>query len=199
MRPALILTAVLMVFGACSGGETSPPPVTPAQTATPEQPLATAAPATATPTADAARLDKPPAATARAGAASVDMGLGSYCWTSASTGLCVDAVGIITGTAVLRVGRGEAVTIGGELAQTGFAVERARIRPVEGEPAYEGEDWLAWNPGRDWPGEWSVLGLDAGDEGLRLTAELPAGRYLVGLSLGFPQGDASYGLILDVQ
>ncbi len=203
MRPVLIVTAALLVFGACSGGDTSPPRVVSARTATPERPLATAAPPTATPTAnDAAPAgrDRPPAMIARSGAASVAMGLGSYCWTSASTGLCVDVGGIITGTAALRVGRGEAVTIGGELAQTEFAVGRARIRRVEGEPAYEGEDWLEWMPAaRDWSGEWSALELDAVDEGLRLTAELPAGRYLVSLSLGFPQGDANYGLILEIQ
>ena len=221
MRPALIVTAALLVFGACSGGETSPPPLAPAQTATPERPLATAAaatathtatpkrplttaaPPTATPTANAAApaaLDKPPAAIARAGSASVAMGLGSYCWESGGLGLCADAVGIITGTTALEVGRGEAVTIAGELARTEFAVESARIRPVEGEPAYEGEDSLAWTPAaQNWPGEWSALDLDAGDEGLGLTAQLPAGRYLVNLSLRFPQGDASYGLVLDVR
>ncbi len=179
MRPALILTAALMVFGACSGGETSPPG--------------------ATPTATVAYLDRPPAAIARAGAASVAMGLGSFCWASASTGLCADAIGIITGGAALRVGRDEAVTIGREFAQTDFEVELASIRPVEDEPVYEGEDWVAWSPGRDWPGEWSALEFTKGDEGLRLTAELSAGRYLVNLSLSFPQGSASYGLVLDVQ
>ncbi len=203
MRPVLIVSAALLVFGACSGGDTSPPPVTPAQTAAPERPLATAASPTATPTANAATpvgLDKPPAAIARAGSASVAMGLGSYCWTSASSGLCVDTVGIMTGTTALGVSRGETVTIGGAFAQTDFTVSRARIRPVEGEPAYEGEDWLAWSPAAgDWPGEWSALELDAGDEGFRLTAELPSGRYLVSLSLGFPQGDANYGLILEIQ
>ncbi len=204
MRPALIVTAALLVFGACSGGETSPPSPTPPQTATPERPLATVAPATATQTATAtapAGLDEPPAAIARAGSASVAMGLGSYCWTSGSVGRCVDMVGPITGTTALRVDRGEAVTIGGELAQTEFAVERARIRPVEGEPAYEGEDWQAWTPAaQDWPSEWGVLELDAVDEGLRFTAELPAGQYLVTISLSFlPHGSAGYGLILDVQ
>ncbi len=204
MRPTLIVTVALLVFGACSGGETSPPPLTPAQTAAPEQPLATAAPATATQTATAtapAGLDEPPAAIARAGSASVAMGLGSYCWSSGSVGRCADMVGPITGRAALQVGRGETVTIGGQLTQTEFIVERARIRSVEGEPAYEGEDWLAWTPAaHDWPGEWSVLELDAVDEGLRLTAELPAGRYLVVLSLSFlPHGSAGYGLILDVQ
>ena len=211
MRPALIVTATLLLFGACFGGETSPRRAAPAQIATPERPLATFAPTratppaanaatpTATPTAGAARFDKPPAAIARAGAASVAMGLGSYCWTSGSAGLCVDAAGVIPGTAALRVGRGEAVAIGGELAQTEFAVGRARIRPVEGGPAYEGKDWLTWMPAaRDWPGEWSALDLSTGDGGIRFTAG-PAGRYLVDLSLSFAQGDAHYGLILAVQ
>ena len=197
MRPTLIVTAALLVFGACFGGETSPPLLAPAQTATPEGSLAGAA----------VGLDEPPAAIASAGSASASMGLGSYCWRSAgaSDGLCADAVGIITGATALRVDRGEAVTIGGQFVQTDFAVESARIRPVEGEPAYEGEDWLAWTPAaqgpaaQDWPSEWSVLELDAVDEGLRFTAELPAGRYLVSLFVTFPQGSAGYGLILDVQ
>ncbi len=145
-------------------------------------------------------LGKPPAAIATTGSASVDMGLGSYCWTSGSRGLCSDWFGIRTGTVDLAVGRGEAVTIGGALAQTEFAVEEARIGPVEGEPADEGEDWLVWTSvSGDWPGEWSALEFHVVDEGIRLMTELPAGRYLVSLSLRFPQGSASYGLILDVR
>lgn len=100
----------------------------------------------------------------------------------------------------LAESRGETVTIGGALAQTEFAVGEALIRPVEGESAERGDDWLMWtSASRAWPREWSALELDSVDEGIRLTAALPAGRYLVRLGPTFPQGDALYGLILDVR
>ncbi|HJM75397.1 MAG TPA: hypothetical protein QGI71_06000 [Dehalococcoidia bacterium] len=144
--------------------------------------------------------DQPPAATARSGATSVAVGLGSYCWTSGGAGLCADSPGIVTGTEDLEVSRGEAVTIGGAFAQTEFALEDARIRPIEGEAAEEAEEWRMWTPTMaTWPSEWSALELEAVDGGLRLIADLPAGRYLVSLALSFPQGDAGYGLILDIR
>jgi hypothetical protein len=144
--------------------------------------------------------DEPPAAIARCGATSVPVGLGSYCWTSGGIGLCADSPGIVTGTVDLDVGRGETVTIGGALARTEFAVVAARIRPVEGEPAERGDDFLIWTPtSGKWPGEWIELEFEAVDGGLRLVAELPVGRYLVSLALSFPQGDAGYGLILAVR
>jgi hypothetical protein len=147
-----------------------------------------------------ADFDEPPAAIARSDAASVPLGLGSYCWTSGGMGLCADSPGIVTGTLDLDVDRGETVTIGGALARTEFAVVAARIRPVEGEPAERGDDFLIWTPtSGKWPGEWIELEFEAVDGGLRLVAELPVGRYLVSLALSFPQGDAGYGLILAVR
>jgi hypothetical protein len=168
MRLALVLTIALVAFAACSEDATT-------------------------------SLDQPPAATASSGAGNVALGLGSYCWKSGDLGLCADSPGIVTGTVDLAVGRGETVTFGVALAQTEFAVGDARIRPIEGEAAARGEDWRMWTPtSAAWPGEWSTLELDSVDDGLRLTAPLPAGRYLVSLGLTFPQGDALYGLILDV-
>ena len=169
MRLTLTMTVALLVFAACSDGEP-------------------------------ADFDEPPAAVARSGATSVAVGLGTYCWSSGSVGLCADSPGIVTGTVELEVGRGESVTIGGALAQTQFAVEDARIRPVEGEPAERGDDWLMWTPTPGaWPGEWSELEIEAVDGDLRFVANLPPGRYLVSLFVRFPQGNASYGLILAVR
>lgn len=196
MRLTLIMAAALLLFAACSGDEPASPQGTLAPTATADRPAATpAASATAT-----TGSDEPPATVARSGAASAAMGLGSYCWSSGGTGLCADSFGIITGPVDLEVGRGETVTIGGPLAQTEFALADARIRPVEGEPAERRDDWLGWTPASDqWSGEWSELEIEAVDGGLRFVAELPPGRYLVSLFFRFPQGDASYGLILAVR
>jgi hypothetical protein len=131
-------------------------------------------------------LDQPPAATASSEAGSVALGLGSYCWKSGDVGLCADSPGIVTGTVAL--------------AQTEFAVGDALIRPIEGEAGARGDDWRMWTPtSAAWPGEWSALELEAVDGGLRLVTELPVGRYLVSLFLSFPQGDALYGLILDIR
>ena len=169
MRLTLIMTVALLVFAACSGDEP-------------------------------ADFDEPPAAVARSGAASVVLGLGSYCWSSGGAGICVDSFAIVTGTADLEVGRGESVTIGGALAQTQFAVEVAQIWLIEGEAERESDRGLVWSPWLgEWPGESSELEVEAVDGGLRFVAELPPGRYLVSLSLRFPQGSASYGLILAVR
>ena len=169
MRLTLILTVALLAFAACSEDATT-------------------------------SLDQPPAATASSEAGSVALGLGPYCWKSGDVGLCADSPGIVTGTVDLAVGRGETVTIGGALAQTEFAVGDALIRPIEGEAGARGDDWRMWTPtSAAWPGEWSALELEAVDGGLRLVIELPVGRYLVSLFLSFPQGDALYGLILDIR
>ena len=169
MRLTLTMTVALLVFAACSDGEP-------------------------------ADFDEPPAAVARSGATSVAVGLGTYCWSSGSVGLCADSPGIVTGTVELEVGRGESVTIGGALAQTQFAVEVAQIWLIEGEAERESDRGLVWSPWLgEWPGESSELEVEAVDGGLRFVAELPPGRYLVSLSLRFPQGSASYGLILAVR
>ncbi|MEE8337773.1 MAG: hypothetical protein V3R95_06910 [Dehalococcoidia bacterium] len=147
-----------------------------------------------------ADFDEPPEAVARSGSTSVPMGLGSYCWRSGDVGICADSPGIVTGTVELEVGRGESVTIGGAFAQMEFAVEGARIRPVEGEAAHGGDDWLMWTPASaEWPGEWRAFEIEVVDGGLRFVAQLPAGRHLVSLALRFPQGSAGYGLILAVR
>ena len=142
-------------------------------------------------------LDQPPALTASAGAASLALGLGTYCWTPpAGPALCADAFGIITGSAALPASSGEAVTVSGAFSVSGASVVTGWAIPRPAEPLADGDDWLAWSPFDHDPVTLEIV--QSGDE-LTFDAALPPGRYVVALFLDFTQGDASYGLLLDVQ
>ena len=141
---------------------------------------------------------EPPAASASDGAATVALGLGSYCWTPpAGPGLCADAIGVITAPSSLRVATGDSLLLGGPLLAASVEAWSATAW-VRDAPVARGDDWLAWVPwsgSTDPVGQPLALDLDAS----ALTAPARPGSYLVSLSVSFPQGDATYGLLLEVE
>ena len=142
-------------------------------------------------------LDRPPALTASAGAQSAALRLGTNCWTSpGGPGLCADAFGIITGRVALPAGAGGVVVVSGDLSVAGASVVTGWAISRPAEPLADGDDWLAWSPAGD---DRVTLEIALSGDALTFDADLPPGRYVVALFLDFPQGDASYGLLLDVE
>jgi hypothetical protein len=143
-------------------------------------------------------LPSPPVASASAGGSNVALGLGSYCWTPpGGPGLCADAVGIITGTSSLTVAPGGSLALGGPLLGAAVETSSATAWPRPAAPVATGDDWAAWSPrsGSASPGNQTLaLDLDAG----ALAAPVLPGSYVVLVAVSFPQGDASYGLLVDV-
>ena len=141
---------------------------------------------------------EPPAASASADGSNVALGRGSYCWTPPSgPGLCADAVGIITRPSSLTVAPGGSLALGGPLLGAVVETSSATAWPRPAAPIATGDDWVAWSPwnGSASPGSQTLaLDLDAG----ALAAPALPGSYIVLLAVSFPQGDASYGLLLDV-
>ncbi|MDA1062155.1 MAG: hypothetical protein O2895_04505 [Chloroflexi bacterium] len=138
----------------------------------------------------------PPQVLAAGGGSEVALGLGSYCWTAGARqpGLCADSVGIITNAAPLQVLPDGTVELTTSLDLAGATQLGARVQPVEGVPVASGPDWLAWPPSR----AGRPLDVTVGPAGASFVADLAPGRYLVTLFVVVAQGDASYGLLLEV-
>jgi hypothetical protein len=219
---ALVLTAS-MAFAACgdaSDASDSGATATP-QTATATPELARDLPATPTPAQasppreDPARSPtsvpavetrtsrgpaggtKPPAASAvAANGSSVELGIGTYCWNLGSGGLCVDAVGPVTGTQTLAVERGTMISVANPAA--GMAISGASVVAWQAPaaPIASGANELVWSIQPDTGQE---MDATVAPDGVRFAANLPAGRYVVAIMLFFQGNDVSYGLLLDVQ
>lgn len=219
IRVALVPAALLaaLALGCSSGGEPAtgvaddaapsraatavPSDPSPVATQTPA-PVVGLPPVLATvvvappPPADTA--GEPPAGSASAGGASVALGLGSYCWTSpAGPGLCADSVGVVTAPGSLTVAAGGSVRLGGPLLAAAVDMSSATAWARPDAPIASGGDWAAWAP---WGGSSGAVGatLALDLEGGALSAPAAPGRYLVSLSVSFPQGDALYGLLIEV-
>jgi hypothetical protein len=137
----------------------------------------------------------PPPVLASLGGPGVQLGLGSYCWTEASgPGLCADAVGIITNVAPFPVTRGATIEFTTSLDLAGATGLQVRAQQADGQPIASGPDWLAWQA--DGPG--TVLAVTPTPTGANLEVDLDPGRYVVALFVAVPQGDAAYGLYIDV-
>ena len=141
-------------------------------------------------------LDRPPPLVAAADGNSRALGLYSSCWSAAEgPALCVDAIGIVTVNAALLLARGERLTITGTVGLAGAESVLAAVRPVVGDPIEELRNGLlAW---RLPPGTPLAVDLDA--DSIRFDVDLEPGRYVLTFFMRFPQGDASYGLLLEVE
>ncbi len=190
---ALALAVLALVLGvACSGGDE------PASLTSRDDLNPTDVASTETSGEDpGGAFERPPALTASAGAQSVAVGLGTYCWTSpGGPGLCADAIGTVTGRAALPVGAGEVVKVSGDLLAAGASGVTGWAAPRPTAALADGDDWLAWSPAGDDP---VALEIVLSGDTLTFDADLPPGRYVVDMMLVFPQGGASYGLLLDVE
>ena len=138
----------------------------------------------------------PPPVLASDGDSEVALGLGSYCWTAGSgqPGLCADTFGIITNAVPLVVTRGETVELTTSLDLPGATQLEARLQAAGGAPSGSGADWLAWEPSTTS----ASLDVRVGPPGATFVADLAPGRYVITLFVAVAQGDAAYGLLLEV-
>jgi len=199
-----------LLLGACTESEeAADSDPTPTETATATvTPISTEIVTVETsPTADpnAPTTTEPPGVEASSGDASVPAGLGSYCWTPAAgsgqPGICADAIGIITAAEALPVAAGADVTLetseeGGLERSTGVSVQVWPFDPSATEPASGGDWGLAWQPP-----EIPALASDVTMAGDSISFAVPEepGNYLVSVFVTFPNGDAMYGLQLEVE
>lgn len=124
--------------------------------------------------------------------------LGTHCWTSASVGQYVDAVGVAVRDEALTVPAGSTLTFvyrGDRLDALGVTAYRVgRGNHLEriggGVPLLDSRE-----SGR------GMIQLTARRSGnrARVTAELPAGEYVLDAFVTVPQGDASYGFRVTVE
>jgi hypothetical protein len=135
----------------------------------------------------------PPPVTASVGSAAQELGLGTYCWTSASgPGICADAIGIISNDVPLPVAAGSTVTLRSSLDLA--ALDVGAQRHAVGQPIASGPGWSAWpsTPAGDVP-------LATVADGLSFTVDFSPGEHLIAVSVFAPQGDAHYGLLIEVE
>lgn len=183
--------AIALLAASCadaSGADTaatSTPPAPTAPTPTPEVRIA-----------PLGGVAKPPPAAATSGAATLQLGLGTYCWSEpGKSGVCADAIGPVTATQPLTVARGATITVTNPVA--GSAINGALLtawsglgsRPIQGVE----QVWLL-NGGTS-----ATLTASVTPAGLTFSADLPPGRYVIDIGLTYPQGGVSYGLLLDVR
>jgi hypothetical protein len=72
---------------------------------------------------------------------------GGRCWSvPGQPAVCGDVFDILTGLTPLDVGRGETVTIAGELADVRFRTAAASIWRIQGAPVREDDHWRVWEP-----------------------------------------------------
>ena len=158
----------------------------------------TALPPTPTPTPAAPPSDgSPPPASLEIDGAVQTAGVGTYCWTSATTGMCVDKIGLPTvkdpliGTspvkARLTLPLADAPT---QLVLSVFPASEGNEVKVDGGD----EEFLFWMPAEGLSRE---LALETSQE---ITVELEPGLYVYNVFVVWENyGDVSYGFLVDVQ
>ncbi|MEX0786884.1 MAG: hypothetical protein WD939_09620 [Dehalococcoidia bacterium] len=194
--PFLAALAIACGSDSEADGEATPTPT----------PVATELPDDAAPELDTA--DRPPTLTVRAGDASVDAALGTFCW----AGLCADAFAPITPAQPFVVQAGELVgTLDAEaieeVSTTAWPASSSQSQVIctasDGEEApggpicAEGEQLLGW-PGVS--GESVALTSTADGASVALDiSTLEPDTYVVSIFVRFASGgDASYGVLLEV-
>jgi hypothetical protein len=137
--------------------------------------------------------DRPPDTTASAAGTTVDMGVGTYCW----TGLCVDSIGPAT-RGKLTVRRGDEVTVavpaGGTLSEV-----QAYLWPASGPRANVQTGETVWSPAQV-PNPFPKLPVRIDGGEVRVTVDAPAGQHVLVVGMWIANaGDAQYGVLIDVQ
>lgn len=213
-RPAVALLAgASLLLAACADTEDDNGADESTGTPVPE----ITAPVTGTPAAspdpaggggiEPANPDSPPEGTLASSGDSVELGLGSYCWSpptsSGQPALCADAIGVITAPDDLVVEPGETLTIAGEagtLPWPPMMIANATLWLADGEPVMEEADFRAWHPQDD------AVTLETheeiGEHSIVLPDDLEAGTYVLTIqyTAGPDRGsDATYGAVLVVE
>jgi hypothetical protein len=138
----------------------------------------------------------PPMLVAGTDTNAVPVGLGSYCWSGSDVGACADYFGIITGLGTLLVANGEAVFLSGDFSGVRVDSVSAMAWPLSDvELIVREDDSNAWSTQE----AGVLIPATSEDNRIVLTADLPAGEYLVSIQLRADRGDALYGLLLRVE
>jgi hypothetical protein len=172
----IFLTASLL--SACSDS-------TGASNSGPEQPTAGDSGANPPPLAD------PPGTTATANAKTVEMGIGTYCWTT----MCVDKIGPVT-KGTLQVSPGDTITI---------AVPQGTppLREVHASAYEAGTPALVDNGDEIWshpPTDSTDLAASTPNPtSIDVEVDLAPGKYVLTIFMAFEPGDVVYGVILEVR
>ena len=209
------LAALALFAAACSSGDdrdgatptptedpTATPTATPSDDGTAADPAATPAVITDDDSDDAdaggdsdpPSYASPPPVSASVDGSTVALGLGSYCWTQpGGPGLCADSIGWITQVEPFEVAQGDAITLASDLDLANASSLQVQVFAA-GTAVGSGSDWTAWHP----EGETIQLDFVRGPQGLLLRTDLDPRRYVIGVFVRVPQGDAAYGLLLEV-
>ena len=133
---------------------------------------------------------RPPDSTLSYGGETASGALGTYCWKRG----CADSVGIVAYKDELRVPAGATVTFayGGRKLDL-IEVAAYRIGPGN-QPEQMGRKILLIPAGKG-----TELPARRTENRAQITAELPAGRYVVDVFATMPEGDASYGFLIAVE
>lgn len=125
------------------------------------------------------------------------LGIGTYCWTEPSRGgLCVDAVGPVTGSQALVVPRGAGVTVANPAAGTTIREGSVNAWQAPPQPLSTTGAELVWSLQ---PGTGRRLDASVSADRVEFGLDLPPGRYVVEIRLFFAAGDVSYGLLAEVR
>jgi len=133
---------------------------------------------------------RPPKSTLSYGGEMVSGALGTYCWRNG----CVDSVGIVAKKDKLTVPAGSTMTFAYGGRKLGSAdVAAYRIGPGN-RPEEMGRKILLIPAGNG-----TKLPARHSGNQVEITAELPAGRYVVDVFARVPEGDVSYGFLIAVE
>ena len=132
--------------------------------------------------------DEPPVTTASANGQTVEMGIGTYCWTL----LCVDKIGVPT-RGTLSVAPGDTVTIA--IPDDAPPLREASANVFVAANAQTLDDGSEIWPYPGSPGE--PLAHEIAGETVEVTVNLEPGQYVLAASMFFEAGDVTYGVLLD--
>ena len=130
-----------------------------------------------------------PGTSATANGKTVEMGIGTYCWTQ----MCVDKIGPVTKGA-LDVSRGDVIQVAIPQGVPPLKQVNASAM-VAGSPAASsnGEDIWSYPPTG---GTALSAAIDAKSVDVRV--DLTSGKYVLAVGMYFDSGDISYGVVLNV-
>jgi hypothetical protein len=133
---------------------------------------------------------RPPDSTLSYGGETASGALGTYCWRNG----CADSVGIVADRDELTVPAGATVTF----AYGGRKLDSAEVAAYRIGPGNQPEEMgrkILLIPA----GKGTELPARRSGNRAQVTAELPAGRYVVDVFATMPEGDASYGFLIAVE
>ena len=134
--------------------------------------------------------DAPPGTTASSGGAEVEMGIGTYCWTT----LCVDKIGPIT-RGTLTIASGDEVVVQVPSSAPALNEVSAEAFPATNPQEVEGGE-TAWQPDFSHDG---TLEPERDRDQILIVPELEPGTYVLVVGMYFETGDVQYGVVLEVE